>query len=76
MRVNLFNQNREIADTENGKTLIDVRLRNGESLLIQRRLTQPIPLAPLTTDARELTPVVDKIVRSWHTEFSTDGLMS
>ena len=76
LRVNLFNQNREIADTDNGKTLLDVRLRNGESLMVQRRQTQPIPLAQLTTEDKKLTPVADVIVRAWHTEFSTNGLMS
>lgn len=34
VRLNLFNQNRDIADTENGKTLANIRLRNGETLLV------------------------------------------
>ena len=32
VRMNLFNQNRELCDTDNGKTLAEVRLRQGEPI--------------------------------------------
>ena len=32
IRVNLFNQNREVPDTDNGKTLADIKLKNSENL--------------------------------------------
>lgn len=32
VRMNLFNQNRELYDTDNGKTLAEVRLRQGEPI--------------------------------------------
>lgn len=43
MRGNIFNNNREVADVDNGKTLNQVGIKKTENLIISKRKTPPIP---------------------------------
>lgn len=42
-RANLFNQSRDILDTENGKTIHQVGLKKNENLIIVKRKCPPLP---------------------------------
>ena len=77
IRVNLFNQNREVPDTDNGKTLADIKLKNAENLTVSKRHTPPVPYAPLVTpDGKEMSQPMKAIVVEWFNEYSTNGLQS
>ena len=69
-------QQREIKDSDNGKTLSDLRIRNGENLTASKRYTRPIEQANLVDSDGSLNPLVKKIFIDWFKEFSEDSKMN
>ena len=68
--------NKEIKDNENGKTLGDIRIRNGETLTASRRPTPPIPQANLLMPDGSLAPAARKVFTEWFEMFSENGKMT
>ena len=69
-------QTKEIKDNENGKTLGDIRIRNGETLTAAKRPTPPIPQANLLMPDGSMNPAAKKIFIDWFEMFSENGKMS
>ena len=67
---------REIKDNENGRTLGDIRIKNGETFTGQKRPTPPIPQAPLILSDGTLNPLARGVFQEWFKTFSEDGKMS
>jgi len=67
---------REIRDNENGKTIGEIRIKNGETLSASKRATPAIPQANLIEPDGSLNPLAKKIFVEWFTTFSEDGKMS
>jgi ubiquitin carboxyl-terminal hydrolase 34 len=68
--------NKEIKDSENGRTLGDIRIRNGETLVASKRPTPPIPQASFVLEDDSVNPLARKIFVDWFTFFSKDGKMN
>ena len=66
---------KEIKDNENGKTLGDIRIRNGENLVASKRPTPPIPQANLLNPDDTFTPEAKEIFVGWFNIFSENGKM-
>jgi len=67
---------KDVKDNENGKTLGDIRIRNGENITANKRPTPPIPQAPLVYSDGTVNPLAKKIFLEWFDTFSEDGRMS
>ena len=67
---------KEIKDNENGKTIGDLRIKNGENLTATRRPTPPIPQASLLLSDGSLNPAARKIFVEWFEIFAENGKMS
>ena len=67
---------KEIKDTENGKTIGDLRIKNGETLTAAKGPTPPIPQANLLMADGSLNPAARKIFVEWFEIFSENGKMS
>jgi len=67
---------KEIKDNENGKTLGEIRIRNGETLIAGKRPTPPIPQANLILPDNSPNPLAVKIFIDWFNSFSENGRMS
>jgi len=63
---------KEIKDSDNGKTLSEIRMRANESLTVYRRYVN-LPRAPLLTADNELTPTTLRIFTSWFYKFADKG---
>lgn len=67
---------KEIKDNENGRTLGDIRLKNGESLIATKRPTPPIPQATLLLPDNSFNPEAKVIFEGWFRTFSENGKMN
>jgi len=67
---------KEIKDNDNGKTIGDIRIRNGESLTASKRPTPPIPQVPLIMPDGTLNPLARKVFVEWFETYSENGKMS
>ena len=70
------NAQKEIKDNENGKTIGDIRIRNGESITASRRPTPSIPQTPLVNSEGVLHPLARKVFIDWFERFSENGKMA
>ncbi|KRW99755.1 Armadillo-type fold [Pseudocohnilembus persalinus] len=67
--------NSKIRSIDNGKTLSQMRLKNGQGLTVHKKLDAPqVPQADLIIDG-QLNPKCAKIFNSWFLKFSTKGKM-
>jgi len=63
---------KEIKDSDNGKTLSDLRIRVNETFSVYRRITN-IPKAALTTADNQLTEKARKIFSQWFHKYADKG---
>lgn len=63
---------REIKDSDNGKTLSDLRIRINETFSVYRRVTN-IPKANLITSDNQLTAKAKSIFSSWFKKYADKG---
>ena len=71
-----YTSQKEIKDNENGKTIGDLRIKNGETLTAAKRPTPPIPQANLLNPDGSFNPAAKKIFVEWFEMFSENGKMS
>ncbi len=72
----LFSNKIELKDQWNGRTLGDLRIRNGESLQGQKRQTPVIDQVPLTTRDGEIVPAAKQYFTEWFNRFAVNGKMN
>ncbi|KAM3147422.1 hypothetical protein pb186bvf_000229 [Paramecium bursaria] len=75
-RANIFNQSRDIPDTDNGKTVLQVGIKKSENLIITKNPQQLIPQVQLIDQDDKLHPRFIQIVSDWFDQYSTDGRMN
>ena len=66
----------ELKDSDNGKTILALGLKGGETLTISKRAVEDnIPAAELVDKSGELTPAAERIFTGWYRRFcdSTGG---
>ena len=68
-------QQKEIKDNENGRTLGDLRIRNGEELTASKRPTNSTPQVELVDSNGSLNPTAKKIFIEWFNTYSENGKM-
>ena len=67
---------KEIKDSDNGRTIGELRLKNNESLIADKRPTPLIPQVALTNPDGSLVPAAKAIFTEWFTHFSENGKMN
>ena len=67
---------KEIKDNDNGRTLREIRIRNGELITASKRSTPPIPQAQLLQADDSINPLAKKIFVEWYEEHSENGRMN
>jgi ubiquitin carboxyl-terminal hydrolase 34 len=70
------NESQAIPDGDNGRSIGDLRFKNGETINCDRKPTKPINKAKLLTEANQLNPLLIKIFKSWFERFSLEGKMT
>lgn len=60
----------------NGKTLLELRVKNGETFTVQKREGPPVEDAELITKDNKLNPKAKRIFQGWFKMFSVDGKMT
>jgi len=76
VKLSRYAGSKEIKDNENGKTLGDIRIRNGEGLIATKRATPPIAQANLLNPDDSFTPEAKAIFVGWFNIFSENGKMN
>ena len=67
---------KEIKDNENGKTLGDIRIRNGEVVTASKRPTPPVKQENLILADGSMNPAAKKIFVEWYEIHSENGKMN
>jgi len=75
-QVKILKDVREIKDGDNGKTIGELRIRNGDTLIVSKQSNTNIPKAPLFMPDGELNPKVAKIFLTWFHKFAKEGKMN
>ncbi|EAR94410.2 ubiquitin carboxy-terminal hydrolase (macronuclear) [Tetrahymena thermophila SB210] len=65
---------REIEAKENGKSIAELRLKNGEKLLVSQRKGSPVKEEELLING-EINPKAIRIFKKWFQQFQVDGRM-
>lgn len=60
----------------NGKTLLELRVKNGETFTVQKREGPPVEDAELITKDNKLNPKAKRIFQGWFKMFSVEGKMT
>ena len=63
-------------DSENGKAISEIRIRNGETMTVQKRSTPGVPQVNLVNSDGTLNPLARRAFTEWFEKFSTDNKMS
>lgn len=72
----LDRENHELKPKENGKSIAEIRLKNGEHMTVYKRETPPIQKAELIQENGELNPKVEKIFKEWFIIYAVDNKMT
>jgi hypothetical protein len=67
---------KEIKDSDNGRTIGELRLKNNESLIADKRPTPLIPQVALTNPDGSIVPAAKAIFTEWFNHFSENGKMN
>ncbi|KAL4448730.1 hypothetical protein ABPG74_012819 [Tetrahymena malaccensis] len=66
---------KQLRDSDNSRTIGEIRFKSNENLTIEKRQTPPIPEANLLNPDNSLVEKAKQIFTSWFETFSTDGQM-
>jgi hypothetical protein len=69
-------ESQKIPDGDNGRSIGDLRFKNGETINCDRKPTKPINQAKLLTETNQLNPQLVKIFKSWFAKYSQDERMT
>lgn len=69
------NNNQEIKDNENGRTLGELRIRNGETILAQRKPTPYVPQVALTHPDGSIVDDAKEIFTEMFHKFAENGIL-
>ncbi|EAS02785.2 ubiquitin carboxy-terminal hydrolase (macronuclear) [Tetrahymena thermophila SB210] len=66
---------KQLRDSDNSRTIGEIRFKSNENLTIEKRQTPPIPEANLLNQDGSLVEKAKQIFTSWFETFSTEGFM-
>ncbi|KAL4498387.1 hypothetical protein ABPG72_013193 [Tetrahymena utriculariae] len=66
---------KQLRDSDNSRTIGEIRFKSNENLIIEKRQTPPIPEANLLNPDGSLVEKAKQIFTSWFETFSTEGFM-